>query len=365
MNVGVVGCGSISDTYLSNMIHHIGNLNVIACCAAHLESARRKAAQYGIEACTFEAMLVNPRIEMVVVLTPVPTHYDLIKRALLAGKHVYTEKIITLYAEQARELIELADEKGLYLGVAPDTFLGASLQKVRSAIDAGLLGEITGFVASANRDLDYYTANYGFLRLPGGGILYDYGVYYLTALVSVLGPVRRVCGVMGNRKPVRVNRIEGSDGFGKEYDYPNESYVQALLEMENGVSGCFSLNGDSVRKDQALFVIQGTGGMLRLGNPNDFGGAVRYLPNAEPYTARALDGDRPFSGDDRGIGPAEMADAIRNHRPNRASREMALHVLDTMEMIGLSAERGGFIEVKSSCQRPAAFEAADSESWRL
>lgn len=364
IKVGVVGCGSISDTYLQNMIDHAANLEVVACCAAHFEHAQRKAAQYGISACSFEEMLANDAIEMVVVLTPVPTHYELIRRALEAGKHVYTEKVMTTEAAQAAELVRLADEKGLYLGAAPDTFLGASLQTARRAIDEGLIGDVTGFVASANRDLDYYTAKYGFLLLPGGGICYDYGVYYLTALVSLLGPVQRVCGVFGNRKPVRLNRIEGSENYGKEYAYPNESYVHAVLEMESGSSGCFSLNGDSVRSDQALFVIHGTKGMLKLGNPDEFGGAVRFIPNEAPFAERVLESDLPFTGDSRGIGPAEMADAILSRRPNRASKEMAYHVLDALEQIARSAQQGAFMEVHSRFDRPAAFVRADSEAWR-
>ncbi len=365
MKVGVVGCGSISDTYLTNMIHHIANLDVVCCCAAHYENAVRKAAQYGIRACTYPEMLADPEIGMVVILTPVPTHYDLIRSALLAGKHVYTEKVIAVNAQQAKELLQLAEERRLYLGAAPDTFLGASLQIARKAIDDGLLGDITGFIAAANRDLDYFTAAYGFLLLPGGGICYDYGVYYLTALISLLGAVKRVGSIMGNRKPVRVNRIEGSADYGKEYAYTNESYVQAVLEMENGSCGCFSINGDTVCEDKAMFVIHGTKGMLKLGDPNQFGGAVTYIPNAEPYAPRVLDcGDMPFAGNSRGIGPAEMADAIFNRRPNRASKEMAYHVLDTLEQIGKSSESGCFIAPESRCDRPAAFAPADSVAWR-
>ena len=193
MRVGVVGCGAISDIYLTNMIHNFENLEVAACCAGHLEHAKKKAEQYGIKGCTYEEILADPSIEMVVILTPAPTHEGLIRQALEAGKHVYTEKTMTLAPETAAKLIELAEEKHLYLGSAPDTFLGSALQTARKAIDDGLIGEVTSFEACANRDLDLLASIFRFLRMPGGGICYDFGVYYLTAIVSLFGPVDRPC----------------------------------------------------------------------------------------------------------------------------------------------------------------------------
>ena len=176
MRVGVVGCGAISDIYLTNMIHNFENLEVAACCAGHLEHAKKKAEQYGIKGCTYEEILADPSIEMVVILTPAPTHEGLIRQALEAGKHVYTEKTMTLAPETAAKLIELAEEKHLYLGSAPDTFLGSALQTARKAIDDGLIGEVTSFEACANRDLDLLASIFRFLRMPGGGICYDFGV---------------------------------------------------------------------------------------------------------------------------------------------------------------------------------------------
>lgn len=154
LNTAVVGCGAISDIYLENMIYHFDNLNVTACCANHLEHAKTKADAYGIKGCTYEEILKDPSIDMVVILTPAPTHEILIRQALEAGKHVYTEKTMTLSAQSAMNLQCLAKSKGLYLGSAPDTFLGAALQTARKTIDDGLIGEVTSFDICANRDLD-------------------------------------------------------------------------------------------------------------------------------------------------------------------------------------------------------------------
>ena len=356
LRVGVIGCGAISDIYLKNMINEFDNLEVTACAARHLESAQKKAQQYGIRGCTVDELLADETIDMAVVLTPAPTHYELIKKALEAGKHVYTEKTVTISPETAKELLELADAKGLYLGSAPDTFMGASWQTARKLIDEGKLGEITSFQISANRDLDMLTSMFGFLRMPGGGICYDYGVYYLTALVSLLGPAARVAAVVKNPNPVRVNVAPGSPEYGKEFSYPNESRVTAVLELENKVTGNFALNGDSVLADQSQFLIYGTKGILKLTDPNQFGGKNMFLANsydfANPPVWEEIENTFAHEDNSRGIGPSEMADAILSGKKNRASKEMAYHVLDIIDKMMVSSDSGKFEAVASTCERP-------------
>lgn len=353
MKVGVVGCGSISDIYLKNMIEVFDNLEVVACCASHLENALKKGAQYGIRGCTYEEILADPEIEMVVVLTPAPTHYGLIKQALEAGKHVYSEKTITIDLEQAKELAALADEKGLYLGAAPDTFLGAAWQKARQIIDEGKLGDITSFQICGNRNLDWLTSYFKFLRMPGGGICFDYGVYYLTALVSLLGPVAETAAVVENRKPIRVEQNPDSPDFGKEFRYDNEGQVTAILRMESGVTGTFTLNGESLLMDMAAFTIYGTEGVLKLTDPNGFGGDISLVTFGDwQLREQKVENDLPYGENSRGLGPSEMAAAIREGRPNRASKELAVHVLDTICAMMESAEKKGFVPVESTCKKP-------------
>ena len=263
MKVAVVGCGAISDIYLTNMIERFDNLEVVACCAAHFEHAQKKAQKYGIKACTYEEILSDDAIEMVVILTPAPTHEELIRRAIEAGKHVYTEKTMTLSHHTAEKLVSEAQKKGLHIGSAPDTFLGAALQTARKALDDGLIGEITSFDACANRDIDLLASLFGFLRMPGGGIGYDFGVYYLTALVSLFGPVNKVVASVRNLARSRVNVLPDSPSFGQEFAYENESQIFTILEMKNGVTGTFSVNGDSIINDQANFTIYGKKGIIK------------------------------------------------------------------------------------------------------
>lgn len=362
MHVAVVGAGIISDIYLSNMINNFSILQVDAICANHLESAKRQAKKYGIRACTYEEILADDTIEMVVNLTPACVHYEIIKKALLAGKHVYTEKTMTDSLEKAKELTALAEERHLYLGAAPDTFLGAALQTARKAIDEGLIGEITSCAAAANRDNNYLLSKFSFLRMPGGGACYDYAVYYMTALVSLLGPVARTAAIVRAPYQKHVNIISEDPDYGKEMDTPNESQVSAILQFKSGITGTFHLNSDSVLEDQAFMAIYGSKGILYLTDPNQFGNTVHLLENNHSFEEKANMRDLPnvfgYEENSRGIGPAEMAYAIREGRKNRANKELACHVLEVLTAIMKSSETGTFQEIASDCERPAPLKEA-------
>ncbi|MDO4648697.1 MAG: Gfo/Idh/MocA family oxidoreductase [Eubacteriales bacterium] len=360
MNVGVIGSGAISDIYLENMIHKFDNLNVIAIASQHLENAQKKGEKFNISACSVEELLQNPEVELVVNLTPVGAHYQVIRDALNAGKHVYTEKTLTDDVEKARELLELADRKGRILASAPETFLGAALQTARKAIDEGMLGDIHSFNIAANRDNDILTGVFAFLRQPGAGILFDYGVYYMTGLVSLLGPVKRVGSMIAAPYPKRVNPVPGMKDTGKEIETPNESIASAVIQMANGITGTFHMNAETICKDQAHFVIYGKKGILYLTDPNQFGGQVRFLPNnfnfensGEPVVLEPVN---PYEDNYRGIGVSEMAKALAEGKENRASKEMAFHVQEALQAMLQSGKEGTFVDIISTMKRPEPFE---------
>ena len=344
--IAVIGCGVISQIYLQNLSTMFPNIKVKCCCALHMESAQKRAAQFGISAATTEEILADPEIDMVVILTPPATHYGIIKQALLAGKHVYTEKVLSLSVAEAKELCDLANEKGLYLGSAPDTFMGAAWQKCKEIVDAGTLGKVTGFDVYVSRNMDYIACAYPIVRLPGGGVLYDFGVYHLTALVYLLGRVKEVCAVVENNKPVRIGTVEGTPDFGKEFAFNNEAQVTAMLRMESGAIGTFTINGETVDDDGELlqFRFYGEKGVMALPNPNFFGGPVRVIHAGTNW--EEVPNDLPYSENSRGIGPAEMAQAIEEGRANMANKERALHVLSVMEAMMESTKTGRFVKVQ-------------------
>lgn len=279
MKIGVIGAGMISEVYLQNMIHNYSNLDVMGIADLNMENAKKRAEQFGINAYTVEEMLADSEIEMIVNLTPVNAHYTVVKEALSAGKHVYTEKTIAADTEKAKELLEIAERQGLYLGAAPDTFLGSAYQAARTAIDDGLLGEIHSFVISANRNNEVLLSLVPYLRQPGAGVLLDYGVYYVTALVSLLGPVARVGGVIGKPYKTHTNILPMSPEFGQSMDCPNESQVSAVIQLKSGITGTFHIDTDSNMFDEAVFTIYGTKGILHLSDPNQFGGEVKFQPD--------------------------------------------------------------------------------------
>lgn len=354
--VGVIGAGMISDIYLQNMSEKFHNLYVKSIAAAHPERAEKKAAQYHIQATSVEQMLSDPEIDMVVNLTPAFAHYDVIKNALLHGKHVYTEKTITDHLEQSAELLALAEEKGLYFGSAPDTFLGASLQTARAAIDAGILGEINSFAISANRCNDILIPAFDILRKPGGGIVLDYAVYYVTALVSLLGPVAQVGSVVRTPYKTRKNNNPRSPAFGEIMDTPNESQISALIQMESGVTGTLHMDAETVFEDKAYFVLYGTKGMLYLTDPNQFGGTVKFLPQGKTWSGPVepieLWSLAKYSENSRGVGPDDMARAILDGTQFRPTARMAYHVHEVLDAILRGGERGGLSAISSTCSRP-------------
>lgn len=357
--VGVIGSGAISGIYLKNMITRFKNLEVKAIASAHYESAEKKAGEFGIHACTsVEELLADPEIELVVILVPVGVHYELIRQALLAGKHVYTEKTMTETSEQAEELCRIADEKGLYLGSAPDTFLGTGFQTARKALDDGLIGEVHSFNISITRNNDILTAYFPFLRQPGAGALRDYLVYYLTAVVSLLGPVKSVYAVLKTPYPERMNRMPDTKGFGEMIPTPNEAVITAVVELENGITGTIHEDNESVIFDRADFTICGRDGVLALGNANNFGDPVKLLKadGFRPAEPVVLEPVGHYSDNSRGIGPAELADSMAEGRSNRTDRKMALHVLQVIEAMEKSCRERKAVEVTSTFERPALFE---------
>lgn len=363
MKAAIVGCGVISEVYMNFFRDRGRMIELVAC--ADLDEARmhRSAEAYGLRAMPFEEILADPEIEIIINLTNPAAHYPLTKKALLSGKHVFTEKTIAVTVEEGIELCEISREKGVRLGSAPDTFLGGGLQTARYAIESGLIGKPLSFVASVSRDNGIFGEMLPHLCRPGGGVIFDIGCYYLTALASMFGPVEKISAFAGINEPERTNMRMTSPNFGKPYTVEVENVIAAVLQFQNGVRGTFHMNSDSILDEEARLKIYGTEGILSAGDPNLFG---------SPVTVKKMLGEEirfPFTHgytvQSRGIGATEMAWAIRSGRPHRASMELACHVLEVAHGIEESARSGEVYRTRTAFAVPAALPAGylDNGMW--
>lgn len=339
LKVAIVGCGGISDAYLSTMMNKFKILEVVGCYDRNADKMNAKAQKYGIKAMTPEEILEDPSIEIVVNLTAPTGHYTVIKQLLEAGKHVYTEKVLSVELEHAAELVKIADERNLYLGAAPDTFLGSAIQTARYVVDSGMIGEVTSLHCALTRDSELFSRAFPFTAKPGGGIGFDVGIYYITALLSILGPVKEVAGVTRTRNPQRADY--SLERFGETFPVECENLMSGILQFENGAVGIVLFDANSIftAPERPSVVLNGTLGILYMADPNQFGGEVKVIlkGNNEPVTVQQ---SHAFHEEYRGLGVAEMAWSLRMGRKNRANKEMAYHALEILHAIVKSGETG-------------------------
>ncbi len=365
VRTAVVGCGMISNIYIKNLKDLFSIIDLVAVGNRSMAPAEEKARTYGIgRVMTVDEIAAAEDIELVVNLTPAFSHYDVIRKMLLAGKHVWTEKTLAVTVEQARELVEIANEKGLYLGVAPDTVLGAGLQTARRAIDTDMIGAVTSGVAVVNRDQALNSEYFTFLRGNGGCLPYDVGVYYIGALVSLLGPVEAI-RAFGAPAPLHEPQFLYANAEAEPWRIPGANVLSASLRFECGALVSVLFDGNTVNATQHDITLFGTRGVLKVGDPNAFNGPVTLIyadqpPCVLPFT-HGYDGvntlaPTPFDHyGHRGVGVAEMAYAIRAGRPNRCGKEYGLHCLEVLAGMEQSAATGRTVEPVSRFKmRPLA-----------
>jgi len=352
--IGIIGCGNISGIYCENA-RTLPGLTLVACADLDAARAQAQAEKYGIRASTVEELLRDPSIELVINLTLPKTHAEVALAVLEAGKSVYNEKPLAVTRADAQQMLKLAQAKGLRVGAAPDTFLGGGLQTCRTLIDQGAIGRPVAAIAHLlYRGMEHWHPNPAFFYQPGAGPLFDIGPYYLTALTALLGAVQSVSGTTRITHAERL--ITSQPLAGQLITVTTPTHVAATLEHVSGVISSLVLSFDiSVGNGQSL-TIYGSEGTLELPDPNTFGGPVRLLRRgAEQWEEMAL--THGYTANSRGLGVADMAAALREGRPHRASGELAYHVLDTMQAIYDSADERRHIALESTCQRPEPLPA--------
>lgn len=351
MKTAIVGCGKISEIFFKNFTERFRIIDLVKCCSKNGLSAERKAAQYGIEKSTLDEILADPEIEMIVNLTPAAQHYDIIKAGLLAGKHVYSEKIFTPYLHQTKELMQLASERGLYVSGEPDQFLGAGWQCAREYLDAGILGEVTSIVSSTGSNRGGISERMSFVNEIAGGVGYDFGIYLVAAMVSILGPAREVSGVMRTHNPKRIHRNLSHPDFGKNYETETEDLLAASILFESGAVATLHLNGNTIMTTKPYFMIYGSQGALSMSSPAEFSGEMLLYREGsrEPTPITSAHG---FYHDSRGLGAADLAWAIRLGRKPRVSADFVLHCQEIIQGIDESSRSKRIYEMTTTCTRP-------------
>jgi len=370
--IGLIGCGNISDAYLRGAARS-NAIRVKACSDLRPEAAQAKAAEYGVSAMPVQQLLADPEISIVVNLTVPMTHAAVSQQILNAGKHAYSEKPLAANFADGAGLMELSRARNLRVGCAPDTFLGASHQACRRLIDSGAIGvPVGGSAVVMSHGMESWHPNPEFFFKQGGGPILDVGPYYITQLVNLLGPVRRAValGTIGNAtRTVTSEPLKGST-----IDVEVLTTVNGVLEFANGANISLSASWDVWKHNRASPIeIYGTEGTLLGVDPNFFGNVPRVCKPNGDWQDVAI-GAHPFGipnremrngtmqADYRSVGLVDMAMAIRQGRPHRASGDLALHVLEVLEALEVSSRSGQFASIRSRCDRPEPVPLGSDES---
>lgn len=351
VKIGIVGVGDISGIYLENITHMFKEIEVIGVCDLVREKAQRAAEKYNIPKLyqNMHQMFADDKVDIVLNLTRPYEHFQVSKEALEAGKNVYSEKPLAATLEEGKELVRIAQQKNLLLGGAPDTFMGAGIQTCRKLIDDGYIGTPVGAAAfMICRGHESWHPDPEFYYKHGGGPMMDMGPYYVTALINLLGGVSGITGVTKSSFPKRMITSQPKCGTIIDVDVP--TYITGIMQFDSGAVGTIFTTFDVYYKTQARFEVYGSEGTLIVPDPNTFGGPVKLLrPEQGEFMEMPLMFD--YSENSRGLGLADMANALVNGRDFRADYHQTYHVLETMTGFQKSSDEGRFIALESRYER--------------
>ena len=366
LGVGIIGCGNISTSYC-RLAPLFASLDLRAVSDIDMHLARARAADHGLRAETVEDLLRAPDIDVIVNLTVPKAHFAVTRRILEAGKHAYSEKPLALTLAEGDTLRELAAGRGLSVGAAPDTFLGGAHQQARTAIDAGEIGRVIGGTAHMmSRGMEDWHPNPDSYYQAGGGPILDVGPYYITNLVQLIGPVRSVAGLASTTFPNRTITNGARDGEKIQVD--TATNIHALLEFAGGATVTLTTSWDVRAHRHSSMELYGEDGSLVLPDPNYFGGDVEIATADGPFETLPP-WDHPFAQPNepgranyRCAGLADMVSAIAEGRDHRCNIDLALHVVDVMTGILKAAQERRFIDLATTCDRPAVLLPAEAQA---
>ena len=361
VKVGIIGCGNISAAYLRT-IAAFPTLECVACADMFVDRAEARAKEFGVaRAGTVEELLADPEVEIVINLTIPQAHKSVSLAALEAGKHVYTEKPLSVTVADGEEVLAKAESLGLRVGCAPGTFLGAGLQTCRELIDQGAIGQpvaCTGFMMGHGPE-GWHPDPFFFYK-EGAGPMFDMGPYYLTTFTTLLGPVQSISATAGIQ--IAEREIGSEPHRGEVIQVETPDHVTGTLRFENGAIGTLLTTFAVWKADLPFIEIYGTEGTLSVPNPNSLGGPVK-IAHAGDKEWTEVPVTRPYSVGSTywGIGVADMAYAIVSGRAHRASGKQGCHVLECMSAFLRSSETGKRQDLVNKMERPAPLPAGLEE----
>jgi predicted dehydrogenase len=350
MRIGIVGAGKISGQY-STTLSRLPELAVTAVADLDQERAQALADRHaGARVLSLPQMYAADDVDVVLNLTTPAGHAPVALAALATGKHVYGEKPLAATSADGRVIVDAAAAAGLRAACAPDTVLGTGVQTARAALDAGAIGTphaATAFMTVPGHER--WHPDPEFYYQPGGGPLLDMGPYYLTALVHLLGPVRRVVGMASRPRDERT--IGAGPRTGTSFPVAVDTHTTGILEHAGGALTTLIMSFDVWASHLPSIEIYGSAGSLSVPDPNHFAGDVQLYTRESPEWT-VLEPSAGYADAGRGVGLLDLYEAQAAGRPHRTGVDVALHVLDVMESVQASAADGRPVTVATTCERP-------------
>ena len=373
--VGLIGCGHIAETYF-RAEKYFNNIKIIKCADINLKAARKCSKEYGVKFLSVNEILKDQEVEIILNLTIPKAHYEISKKALLNGKHVYSEKPLAINLKDGKELLKISRRKKLYLGNAPDTFLGGGIQKSKELVEKNIIGKIKlGNAVFAFPGIQSYHPNPEpwFAKLEGGPVI-DMGPYYITALVNLLGPAKKVSGRIINGSKYRTIGIGPKKGRKFKVNCPT-TYLSTIT-FKNKTVIRLTLSFDVIAHQRNHIELYGEKGSMIVPDPNMFGGSVftckklgdnwkefkttkMHLGKINIRTQSSRANEAPTNANYRGAGLSEMAYSIEKKRKHLCNGEISLHVLDIITSIMKASKSGVNQSIKTECLKPNKFTNID------
>ena len=365
MKIGVIGCGNISDTYFESQ-KIFNNLNIIACADLSKDLADEKANKYNLKSQNVDELLKNDEIDLILNLTIPSAHKEIIIRSLENGKSCYSEKPLAINLSEGLEIQKISQNNNLLVGCAPDTFLGAAGQKARELIENNTIGKIVlGTFNIMSHGMEDWHPNPDFFFKPGAGPVFDLGVYYLTQLINLNGPIKNVNAFSGTASNERI--ITSQPRFGEKIVVETPTTLIGTLEFHNNSKIQFFCSWDVWKHKHSFIELYGLNGSIIIPDPNFFSGDILIsnkdnewqkinndqMPLGLPNT---LDNDGTKIANYRGIGLSEMIYSINNNNKPRCALDLSLHVLEVMEGIIKSSQTNTEIKIQTKPDKPRFFD---------